>query len=38
MTAMLTPLPPPFINDAGCIQNLVELAAHEGFQIGRAHV
>lgn len=29
---MLSPLPAPFINEAGKIQNLVELAANDGFR------
>lgn len=29
---MLSALPAPFINDAGKIQNLVELAANDGFR------
>lgn len=29
---MLVPLPAPFINDAGKIQNIVELAADDGFR------
>ena len=29
---MLVPLPAPFVNDAGKIQNIVELAADDGFR------
>lgn len=29
---MLVPLPEPFINEAGRIQNIVELAANDGFR------